>query len=217
MVLKDIREIVLSYYTDKGLRRTPIGIVQQKEVDSETESFLRDLVKFLLTTDYLFEEAKIYLTHNYWTFKHVYSYPAFKGRDISTMRYRLAKAKNKLNTDFGSRMLIELLDYHSGVEFYRETLEHLTEEYSVQQKFRRNYSIPLPKLTEADMAEPVDMARVEALLRQIAPYKKCVEGAVTKNLDKTALSYIYRLLENQDTSGKYKEDRSKLKRLLAEL
>lgn len=211
MTLMEVRNVVLSYYTDKGFRKFPVGIVERRNLSEKTQDFLRDFATFLLTSDFTPDEAKVYLTHEYWTFKHIFAYPRFKDLPESTIRYRLTKAIEEINKYFGKRMLLELLDYKTDCDIYRKVLEELKEKHSAQQHFRSQFAIKLPVV---EKGEAVDMARVEALINTIKPYKKTILDNIEHNIDLEALAYIYTLLDNMSTSGQLKEDRRTLKELL---
>lgn len=211
MMLKDVRSIVLSFYTDKGLRKVPIGEVGKRGLSQKTVDFLKEFVKFLLTTDFIGEEAKTYLVHDYWTFESVFSSPEFKDISESKIRYRLSISIHKINTHFGSNMLVELMDYRTDCGVYRNVLNGLKEKYSLRNRFKTNYVIKIP---EAFTSDCVDMERVIKLIEQLKPFTKHEVDKLVKSVDMEALGYMYKLLAGTDLTDEEKKDRKVLSVML---
>lgn len=210
MTLKDIRSVVLSYYTDKGLRKIPVGLVARRELKQETIDFLRDFVRFLLTTDYMPEETLMYITHDYWTFKTIEEHPKFEDVPNSTIDYRLASSIAKLNRSFSEGMLVQLLDYAASPKPYREVLNRLIQKHALPTQFRKSYDIRLPDLEEG---KPVEWSRVERLLEELKPYRKDNIKKVLGSLDTEALAYVYHLLGDNALDGE-RRDRAQLRDLI---
>lgn len=211
MEIRDLRKVVLCYYINNKIAKTPIGFISKRNLSPKTTDFLHDFVSFLLNSDFISVEAKVYLTNKNFSYYDVINDSRFLKIKDSTIRYHISNSIDKINRTFSNRMLISLIDYREDAQRYINTLNDLKEKYSPVAAFKRIYIINFSDVSDVSY-DNVDIERVSTFLNKVSCYRK----DVTKNLkiDKEALAYIYRLLENTNLSEKEIQDRAELRKII---
>ena len=211
MEIRDLRKVVLCYYRDEKIMKEPIGFIAKRNLSQKTIDFLHDFVVFVLNSNFINAEAKVYLLNKNFSYYDVVNDSRFLKIKDSTIRYHISNSIDKINRTFSNKMLVNLIDYREDAERYIRTLEDLKEKYSAQTFFKNKYIINFPD-TGAVSYEDVDMNRVSNFLNDISCYKK--EVIKNLNIDKAALAYVYRLLDNAGLSEKEAKDRIELKKIV---
>lgn len=189
MKLPEVREVVLNKIKIGGL-------------SPETLEFLQDFSEFLLNTDYISEEAKLYLTHEYWTFQNIYNHPKYKDMSQSAVRYKLVHAITKINKAFGERMLLEVISFRKDCTPYREILEGLKQKNKPSEKFRKRFIIPLPEIpkeVEGDnILQGLTASDILGTVKSLKPYTKQEVDKFRASLDEKALIALLRVMDSED-------------------
>lgn len=196
MKLPELREVVLKKV--------------KMNLPPETQLFLADLTEFLLNSDYIYDEAKTYLVHDYWTFENVYNHPKYKGIPKTTLRYRLTYSVTKLNKAFGERMLLELIDFKKDCSVYQHILDTLKLKEGEKKLFRKQFIIPLPVGDSGDDIElsGESLQQIQEVAVQLKPYTHKAVGKVQANINPRVLRALIRVMESDDV--RYEGIRSRI-------
>ena len=213
--MNQLRVIVLENYKEGKVLDSLTGRYIRKQLDADRLKLMRDLTEFLMETDYISEESKIYLSVPYITYKGVVDEMYIRHNKIvnlSTVQSKIWYDKGKLVKEFGADMPLDIIEYtNKDVKIYMDKLATLRLKVN-KVNILDNVALDFPK--ETIYCDSISDEEFEEFLDIIAPYTKKCMGNVVKNIDEKVLGYIRYITTHKCLNDTDKQRYADLKELI---
>lgn len=216
--LKQMKELVYSYYRDGEIRDTPTGMLEGKIEDRDINEFLKRYVSLLVSTRFLSDEGRIYVMDPYITYRGVtqkLTNTGLKEANSNTVQSKVFWDKNKILRYFGDSFYRDLVIYgkKDTLPYLNAQLNKAMEVYSYGRALQKGIAVKLPDTEDIQSVEISD-DRFDEFIGMVLPYTNRQMQAVSNMIDVEVVKYCKDLLS---ASGDLNEKETERRQLLMDM
>lgn len=217
--LRQMKELVFSYYRDGEIKDRPTGTLGEKIKDSEINEFLRGYVGLLVSTRFLSDEGRIYIMDPYITYRGVtqkLTNTGVKEANSNTVQSKVFWDKNKMLRYFGDSFYKDLVLYgkKDNLPYLNAQLNKALEVYSYGKVLQKGIAVKLPDTDDIQCSPEISDERFDEFIGIILPYTNKQMQAVSSLIDKEVVKYCKDLL---GASGELSDKEIERKQLLMDM